>query len=95
MTKRLSDLINIGPKVEAGLIEIGIKTPAQLAKIGAVEAFLRMRLISPHWNNKMLLYALHGALIGLNCMYLPDEIKQDLARKINEDSNNSKNQNRQ
>lgn len=68
--------------------EIGINSPDELRQIGAVEAFLRMRLISPHWNNKMLLYALYGALHDTNCMHLPDEVKLRLIEELNENSQN-------
>lgn len=84
--KQLEKLKNVGPKVAAGLREIGVNNPVDLQKIGYMEAFLRMRLISPHWNNRMLLYALYGALNDTNCMYLPDEIKQRLEKEL-EDEN--------
>ena len=82
MANSLQKLINIGPKVADGLAEIGITTEEGLREIGAVEAFLRLRLIRPHWNNKMLLYALHGALIGVNCMYLDEDIKRNLNEQV-------------
>lgn len=65
-----------------GLREIGVNSPEALEEMGYLEAFLRMRLISPHWNNKMLLYALYGALNDTNCMYLPDEIKARLCSEL-------------
>ena len=83
---KLSDLINIGPKVEEGLLEIGIKNADDLIKIGAVEAFCRMRLIDPKWNNKMLLYALHGAITNTNCMSLSGKLKENLIKELNENS---------
>jgi hypothetical protein len=80
MTKaiKITSLMNIGPKVAAGLAEIGITTPASLKKMGAPEAFCRMRLVDPKWNHKMLLYALHGAIINKNCMLLSQEEKNQL-----------------
>jgi hypothetical protein len=74
----LLELVNIGPKVAAGLAEIGITTPASLKKMGAPEAFCRMRLIDPKWNNKMLLYALYGAIVNKNCLTLSQEEKNQL-----------------
>ena len=82
MNRPLEKLINIGPKVAAGLREIGIADEAAFREIGYMEAFLRMRLISPHWNHKMLLYALYGAINESNCMHLPDEIKVRLRDEL-------------
>lgn len=86
---QLEKMKSIGPKVAGGLREIGITTPEMLVSIGYLEAFLRMRLISPHWNHKMLLYALYGAINDTNCMYLPDEIKERLNKELEDE--NSKN----
>ena len=66
-SRKVSELINVGVKVTQGLADIGVETEAQLRKMGALEAFCRMRLIDPKWNHRMLLYALHGALIDCNC----------------------------
>lgn len=83
---KLEKLKNIGPKVAAGLREIGIQDAGSLKEMGYMEAFLRMRLISPHWNHKMLLYALYGALNETNCMHLPDEVKLWLTEELDENS---------
>jgi hypothetical protein len=88
MNRKLEKLINIGPKVAAGLREIGVNDEAALKDMGYMEAFLRMRLISPHWNHKMLLYALYGAVNETNCMHLPDEIKLRLIEELNENCKN-------
>ncbi len=48
--KKLENLKNVGPKVAQGLRGVGVSTPDDLQKMGYMEAFLRMRLISPHWN---------------------------------------------
>lgn len=82
----LEKLKNIGPKVAAGLREIGIDSREQLEEAGYMEAFLRMRLISPHWNHKMLLYALYGAINDTNCMYLPDEIRLRLNEELDDEN---------
>lgn len=88
MNRKLEKLINIGPKVAAGLREIGVNDEAALKDMGYMEAFLRLRLISPHWNHKMLLYALYGAVNETNCMHLPDEIKLRLIEELNENCKN-------
>ena len=78
----IENLMNIGPKVAEGLAEIGIETEYQLREMGAVEAFCRMRMVDPKWNHKMLLYALHGALIGVNCLQLDEDIKRNLNEQV-------------
>lgn len=86
MVSSLEKLKNIGPKVAAGLREVGIVDAKALREVGYLEAFLRMRLVSPHWNHKMLLYALYGALNETNCMHLPDEVKLWLTEELDENS---------
>ena len=59
---RLRDLKGLGPKTEKQLIEIGINTPGELAELGAMEAFIRLRRqagVNPSIN---FLYAMIGAL---------------------------------
>ena len=88
MNRKLEKLMNIGPRIAEGLREIGVPDEDALRKMGYIEAFLHLRLISPHWNNKMLLYALYGALNETNCTYLPDEIKLRIIEELNENSKN-------
>jgi len=60
--KRLRDLIGLGPKSEAVLSSIGIKTPENLKEIGAVEAFIKLRQTVDPKPSLNLLYAMVGAL---------------------------------
>lgn len=54
-------LRNIGPKSAAWLRQVGLRTRAELAEVGAVDAFMRVKRagFKPSLN---LLYALEGAL---------------------------------
>lgn len=56
-------LLNIGAKSGAWLRQVGLRTHEDLAAIGALEAFLRVKRagFKPSLN---LLYALEGALMG-------------------------------
>ena len=60
----LTDLPNIGPVLSGHLRAAGIETAEQLRRLGAEEAFLRIRLIKP---NACLheLEALAGAAEGV------------------------------
>ena len=58
---RLSDLRNLGPKSEAMFVAIGIRTPAQLAARGSLDAYLALRQ-SGQQVSLNLLWAIEGAL---------------------------------
>jgi DNA transformation protein len=83
MGNRLRDLINLGPASEKMLKAVDIHTPEELASLGSVEAFLRVREyeLNPSLN---LLYALEGALTGLHWNDLPDEIRTRLLIAVDE-----------
>lgn len=58
---RLRDLRNLGPRSERLLAEIGIRTPEELRRKGALEAFLELRR-KGEGRSLNLLWALVGAL---------------------------------
>jgi len=59
---KLRDLKGLGPKSEQCLIDIGINTPEELAKFGAVRTFIKLRDNSDAKPSLNFLYALVGAL---------------------------------
>ncbi|MDX2113976.1 MAG: TfoX/Sxy family DNA transformation protein [Alphaproteobacteria bacterium] len=77
----LQSLLNIGPAMEGWLKQVGICTPKQLEKVGAVGAYLKIRELHPNAGNLMALYALYGALNNENCLKLAPEIK-DMLREM-------------
>lgn len=58
---RLSDMRNLGPKSEAMLTSAGIQSPAQLAALGAVDAYALL-VQSGQAVSLNMLWALEGAL---------------------------------
>lgn len=58
---RIRDLRNLGPRTEAQLAEIGIYTPTQLRRAGALATFIRLRRASGT-RSLNALWALRGAL---------------------------------
>jgi DNA transformation protein and related proteins len=68
---------NVGPKSAAWLRQVGVRTQEDLARLGAVEAFMKVKRAGfrPSLN---LLYALEGALADCHWADLPDERKQAL-----------------
>jgi DNA transformation protein len=63
--ERLSQMRNLGAACERDLPKVGIRTPADLLDVGAVEAYLRLREALPRIN-LMYLYALHAAIEDLH-----------------------------
>ena len=78
MSEPVTSLRNIGPRCAEWLEQIGIHQADDLIQLGAATAYreLVMReVVTPH---RMLLYALGGAVVGLDCMRLPAELKFQL-----------------
>jgi len=68
---------NVGPKSAAWLRQVGVRTQDDLARLGAVEAFMKVKRagFKPSLN---LLYALEGALADCHWADLPGERKSAL-----------------
>lgn len=76
----LADLPNVGKVLENNLLQIGIETPEQLSKMGAKEAFIRIRTqVDPEACLHML-YGLQGAIDGIPDKFLSDNIKEKLKK---------------
>lgn len=84
---KLEDMMNIGPALASWLRQAGIETPEMLQEIGAVEAFLRIRPVNNNASNRMALYAIHGAIHGMNCMKLSPEEKEMLEEMLQQEIN--------
>jgi hypothetical protein len=70
-------LRNIGPKSAAWLRQVGLRTGEDLAAVGSVEAFMRVKRAGfrPSLN---LLYALEGALLDCHWQQLPEHRRGEL-----------------
>ena len=78
MSEPVTSLRNIGPRCAEWLEQVGIHHADDLIQLGAATAYreLVMReIVKPH---RMLLYALGGAVEGLDCMQLAAELKFQL-----------------
>lgn len=73
----LSKLPNIGAKLEAQLLEVGITTEQALREIGSQNAWLRILARDPS-ACFMRLAALEGAIRGVRWHHLDTEVKQAL-----------------
>jgi predicted flap endonuclease-1-like 5' DNA nuclease len=56
-----ADLRNLGPRTQQALAQAGIRSIGQLRRVGAIDAYLRMRQVAPGTSLNAL-YALVGAL---------------------------------
>lgn len=75
----LERMPNLGPVSAARLRAVGIETPGDLRRAGAVEAYLRLRRRFPVETLPITLYVLQGALSGVRWYELPEEVRAALA----------------
>lgn len=78
----MSSMRNIGPASSRWLAAVGIESLEDLERVGAVEAFRRVREIEPAKASLNLLWALQGALMDIHWTDVPDEIKQSLIDEL-------------
>ncbi len=73
----LTTMRNIGPEMARKLAAVGVRSPGELAEAGAKDVFFRLKTLYP---NVCLvhLYALEGAVRGVDFNALPREVKADL-----------------
>lgn len=76
--EKLTDMPNIGPVLAGNLEKIGVATPEQLRRMGAREAFLRIRAEVDSGACLHQLEALAGAAEGVRKSLLPEQIKEEL-----------------
>ena len=73
----LLNLPNIGAELERQLNAVGISSPAELSRVGAKEAWLRILQSDPSACIQRLM-ALEGAIQGVKKSMLADNVKQEL-----------------
>lgn len=73
----LTSMMNIGKEMARKLTAVGIDSPEKLAEEGAKQAFFKVKAVFP---NVCLvhLYALEGAIEGVEYNCLSEETKQEL-----------------
>lgn len=78
--KAVNALVNLGPVSQKWLADAGIRTRADLERIGSVAAFKKVAEAG-HKPSANLLYALEGALLDLRWDRLSEEIKTNLLER--------------
>lgn len=76
-------LRNIGPKSAAWLRQVGLRSREDLAAVGALEAYMRVKRagFKPSLN---LLYALEGALMDCHWQEVPEARRNELVQAAEE-----------
>ena len=77
----IADMKNLGPKTAAMLGEVEIITADDLRKIGAVEAYHRLKLVFGARVSVIALYAMEAALKDCHWRAIQGEAKRDLRRR--------------
>jgi DNA transformation protein and related proteins len=73
---------NLGPISAARLREVGIDSPEELRRVGAVEAYIRLKGAHPFDISVVFLYALHGALTDSDWRQLSESTRARLRREV-------------
>jgi DNA transformation protein and related proteins len=75
---------NIGPKSKEWLASVGIHSLDDVAELGVVETYRRVKAAFPEKVSLNLLYGLQAALLDLPWKELPLDIKNELKRQVGE-----------
>jgi len=73
---------NMGPKSTQWLASVGIHSLDDVARIGVVESYLRVKAAYPDKVSLNLLFGLQAALLDLPWNELPPDIKAELKRPV-------------
>lgn len=73
---------NIGPKSSEWLASVGIYSLDDVADIGVVETYLRVKSAYPDKVSLNLLYGLQAALLDIPWNELPPDIKAELKNQV-------------
>lgn len=78
----MNGLRNIGPVSAKWLAEVGVELMEDLERVGAVEAYRRVRENRPGKASLNLLWALQGALMELHWTDVPEQVKERLLEEL-------------
>ena len=73
---------NMGPKSSAWLASVGIQTLDDVASLGVVETYRRVKAAHPDRVTLNLLWGLQAALLDLPWNELPPDIKEELRKQV-------------
>ena len=73
---------NMGPKSSEWLASVGIHTLDDVARLGVVESYKRVKAAYPDKVSLNMLYGLQAALLDLPWNELPPDIKAELKKQV-------------
>jgi hypothetical protein len=77
---------NMGPKSREWLASVEIHSLDDVAKLGVVETYRRVKAAYPEKVSLNLLYGLQAALLDLPWNELPPDIKEELKKQVDDSS---------
>ena len=75
---------NMGPRSSEWLDSVGIHTLEDVAELGVVETYRRVKAAYPDKVSLNLLWGLQAALLDLPWSELPPDIKEELRKQVGE-----------
>lgn len=75
---------NVGPASSEWLAGVGVESLEDLERVGAVEAYRRVKERHPDKASVNLLWALQGALMDMHWTAVPDAVKEQLLDELGE-----------
>jgi DNA transformation protein len=75
---------NLGPKSREWLASIGVHTLDDVAKLGVVETYKRVKAAYPEKVTLNMLWGLQAALLDIPWNELPPDIKDQLRKEVGE-----------
>jgi len=72
---------NIGPRSSEWLASIGVHTLDDVARLGVVETYKRVKAAYPDKVSLNMLYGLQAALLDISWNELPQDIKDQLRKE--------------
>lgn len=81
MADELEQVVNIGPKLAAGLRQVGIRSLDELVAHGSIEAWEALRTAGLY-DCCSSMFALEGAVQGIRWHHLPPERRAELAAHV-------------
>jgi DNA transformation protein and related proteins len=75
---------NMGPKSREWLAGVGIHTLEEVAELGVVETYKRVKAAYPEKVTLNMLYGLQAALLDIAWIELPPDIKAQLRKEAGE-----------
>ena len=75
---------NVGPKSSEWLASVGVHTLDDVARLGVVETYKRVKAVFPEKVTLNMLWGLQAALLDIPWNELPPDIKRELRKQVEE-----------